>query len=317
MTLNFLKKENSFVERNARSTTVINGDQFIKTSNELDLNIEARELQRCKDLDLTTPHVMPVEFLNFDQSSNELTTKFIQNGQTLFNKLWNESSLVAYLRSNRLDFSTLLERMEEIGKWLSNYHKSTTYPEHGPVVSANILTDFRSKLNFALHNHLLDEQFIARLENRYLPEIEKLVDTEYQIENHIRLCRVHGDFIAYNMFVDQNWNISILDFADTRIGASIEDVVRFCDLFFALSQTSSIRKNIFPTAIKSFLNGYQIPADIYTSPFFKSIRVLNGIIHLISEHYIRPYIISLLITKLELKRITRASLKWITADMSS
>ncbi len=309
--------QNSSVKDNPRSTTEIRDDLFIKTSDELNLQGEAQELERCNKLSIRTPHVTPPEFITYDSESNQLTTRVIPHSQSLFNIIWNGTSFIGRLRGKRLDINLHKARMEEIGQWLRLYHDSTACPEHSQEVADNLLKMFKSKIDAIRHHKLLKERFLSRLEEHFFSEIEKLTDSQYQKDNHVRFCTVHGDFIAYNMMADPEWNIHVLDFGDTRIGTSFEDVARFYELLWAMAQTNRLRKNIFPKAIDVFLEAYGLPSDIGTAPFFLTVRALNGIIHCIAEHYQRQFVSYSYLTKWELQRITRASLRRISKEVSA
>ena len=307
--------EKVIVERNARSTTEKSSQEFVKISEELSLLNEAKELERCRELNINTAHVKALDIINYDKENNQLTTKTIPGGQSLFNKLWNETSIVSCLSFKGIDSDMVLSRMQEIGEWLRLYHNSTEYPDYSQHVSLNLLETFKNKVAYIRTHRLVNERLISVFEKRMFPEIEKLVDHQYQEENYIRFCRVHGDFVAYNMVVDQNWNVFIADFADTHIGASTEDIGRFCELLYAMAQTNRVRNKIFTNAVDVFLEAYGIPLNIQRSPLLKTIRALNVILHLISEYHIRPYVMSLLFTKMELRRISIASLRWLSREL--
>lgn len=305
------------VEKNARSTTHRNDETFVKTSHELDLANEAAELQRCRDLNIRTPHVGVLEYLHFDGTSNELVTKPVFASETLFNRLWNESSIVSRLSSRTMNVETVLERASELGEWLRLYHGTTEHTDEAVQVSQRLVSTFRDKLELARSYGLLDRPLIRQFEDKYYPEIQRLADPDYRKRNYIKICRVHGDFIVNNMVVDGNWQVYVLDFADTHIGASVEDIGRFYQLLWAMGKTSSFRKKVFSKALDTFLGAYGVPHDIHNSPSLKAVRAFNVIIHLISEHTAKPYISRQLLTRLSFLRISRLSVRWLRSELGA
>ena len=105
-------------EENARSTTLRSEGTFVKTSRELSLINEARELKRCNELNIRTEHVRALEYKDYHEEANELVTVAVPGSQTLFNKLWNESSMVARACRKTVELDKLFSRAEEIGEWL-------------------------------------------------------------------------------------------------------------------------------------------------------------------------------------------------------
>jgi len=304
------------VERNARSTTEKNREEFVKTSDELSLFNEANELERCRAAEITTTHVKALDFISYDKEKNDLTTRTVLGGQSLFNRLWNETSIISPLLSKEIDVDVVLSRMQDIGEWLRLYHDSTECPEASEQVSLSLQETFKKKVAYIRTHRLVNEGLINGFEKKVFPEIEKLVDCRYQEENGIRFCRVHGDFVAYNMIVDPEWNIYVADFADTHIGVSTEDVGRFCELLYAVAETSRKRESLFTQAVNVFLGAYGASKKIDQSPFFKTIRAYNVLLHLISEFSMRPYVRKLLLTRMELRRISNASVRWLSKELA-
>ena len=304
------------VERNARSTTEKSREEFVKTSDELSLFNEAQELERCMVAKIVTPHVRALELVSYDQEKNDLTTRTVPRGQSLFNRLWNETSIISRLLCRKIDDRVVLSRMQEIGEWLRLYHNSTECQEAGGQISKNLQETYEEKVFYVRSHRLMDERLIDGFERKVFPEIENLGDRRYQEENGIRVCRVHGDFVAYNMVADPEWNIYIADFADTHIGASTEDVGRFCELLYAVAKTSRKREGLFTEAVNVFLRAYGGSKEMPQSPLFKAIRAYNVLLHLISEYHIRPYVMSQFFTRLELRRISNASFRWLSMEFA-
>ncbi len=68
------------------------------------------------------------------------------------------------------------------------------------------------------------------------PKLQIKVLNIMENSTYLKIRKIHGDFISYNMIRDYLYNIHIIDFADTRIGFNIEDVVRFWEHMWAMSQ---------------------------------------------------------------------------------
>ncbi len=303
------------IRENPRSSTRIIGERFIKTSSELNLKNEAMELERYRNLHLASSHIKATEFICFDSDSNELTTRYIPSCQSLFNIMWNNSSLLGFLRGKRLDHDKLMERIEAIGKWLKTYHESSFFPNEAQNATDTLLTLFNSKIEAISKNKILDNTFLLKLKDLYFPEIEKLADPRYNERHKIRICQIHGDFIAYNMLANENMDIHVLDFADTRIGAAVEDIGRFYELIWAMEKISLLHKKTFLKAGNVFLRSYGIEEIMLSTKLFSAIRALNGLIHCISEFTQRGYMVGRLVTKVELKLITRVSLNRMAKEV--
>lgn len=309
-----MTRQIKLIVQNPRSTSMVEGDYFTKTSSELNLSKEAMEIERCKRMGIQTEHVKPLEFIKFDAALNQLVTRYIPNAQSLYNKLSNGTSLIGLLRGKKQDPDLLISRVEELGQWLKMYHDSTDYPDHAQDAGYNLLNMFKEKINFVRQNKILDEDFLSRLDEHFSKEL-----TAFQSANNtcIKICRIHSDFNSYNIIINEDMTIHIVDFGDTRIGISLEDVGRFYEHIWAMSQTSKRRKKIFTEALSVFLKAYGIEQETLDMPFFRSIRALNAIIHLISEYYNRQFLHGSIITKLELRRITNKSLMWISREIST
>lgn len=204
-----------------------------------------------------------------------------------------------------------------IGKWLKTYHESSFFPDKAPIATDALLTLFNNKIEAISKNNLLKNTFLLKLKELYFPEIEKLADPKYNERHQIRICQIHGDFIAYNMLVNNNMDIHILDFADTRIGAAIEDIGRFYELLWAIEKSSLLHKKTFSKARKVFLHSYGIEESILSTKLFSAIRALNGLIHCISEFSQKKHMSGQLLTRMELKFITRVSLNRMTKEVAA
>lgn len=294
--------------RNPRSQGERDQYHYRKTANDLDLSAEASELRRCKDLALRTEHVRPVDFVDFDPNSNTLTTELIQ-GRQLFHTLWNPTYWLGRLRGHKEpDWSETADLFEELGQWLRLYHESTTVDGCNRPVHIEWLEEtLRRKLEGVRQERALPEPIVDKFETHYLG---LLSDIEADPMKH---CRVHGDLIIYNLMLDNQNNLRVLDFGDTRVSAGLEDVARFYSGIWAMAQTNRTRKKQLLPLLERFLTGYGLDPKELDSPLFKINLAYNFITHQYSLQSMRPLVS--LNSWLELRQISRAGVRWVLQDM--
>jgi len=302
---------------NPRSTSKIKAEIFLKTSTELSLANEANELKRCHESAIATPHVSPIELIKYNAERNQLTTKLVPNGISLYNCLWNGTSFLRFFKREKLNSGLMFERMEEIGHWLKLYHKSTENISLCRDALANLKGLYHEKIEAIRKFGILKEEFLKGIQEYFVIEIERATDPSYQQDNYIRFCRIQGDFAVGNMLVDPDWHIYVLDFADSRIGVNLEDVARFYEQLWAISQTNGLRGRLFSRALETFLQGYGAPPGIERTPFFKALIGYNGLISCITEHTTAPYIRYQIMTRLELKRLKNVTLRWLSKEIDN
>jgi hypothetical protein len=319
-----LFKRNTTVTHGLHSSSEIKGEFFIKsiqpspeynTGHSDNLQKEGEELQRCMQQSIRTQHVLPVEFVSYDKDTNCLSTKFFPKGTSLFNMMWNSSSIINRIRKRSLSPDLLASRCEEIGKWLALYHNSTFYPQSKEQAMESLKNSFKEKIEGTRQNRLVKENFLQKVEKRFFPEIEKLANNSYLQKHHIKICKIHADFSPVNMLSNDTWNIRILDFAEVRIGTSFEDVGRFYESLYAIAQTSNYRKKIFSKAMASFIRGYGFSQDIQEDPFFLTVRAYNGILNCYAGFVQRKHLS--FASNLAAYRMINASLNWLSRKLST
>jgi hypothetical protein len=313
-----INRKNSLKEiirKNPRSTSTIKSELFIKTSSQLSLVNEANELKRCQESAIRTPHVRALDLVAYSEHDNRLTTRFVPDGLSLYNVLWNGTGLFGFLKRLRWDVPLILTRMEEIGCWLRLYHGSTEAEGRGAEALENLQDLYLSKIESAKRLGILRETFLAGVVNRFVEEIKNAADPAYHEKRLVRFCRIQGDFAVGNMLVDPDWQIYILDFADSRIGVTLEDVARFYEQVWAISQTSRRRAGFCSQILDAFLRGYGAPLGIERTAFFKALVGYNGLISCITEFTTAPYIRSQILTRIELKRLKNATLRWMSREI--
>ena len=289
---------------NPRSTGNKGADAYCKTSNEINFNAEAAELARCARLNLRTPHIQPAELISFDVSANMLTTRRIM-GDELFLALWNPTGLLGHLRGQQLpDRATLFQNIEELGQWLSHYHLSSKAPGAGTRGNPSLTSLFHQKLDDTASARLFSRRKIERLRHRCIGPLGGTHDDQGGFS-----CQIHGDFIVYNLLLDQELNLHVLDFGDTRIGNSLEDVARFYSQLWAMAQTNSERRRLFLPLLDRFLIAYGLTPDIVATPRFQALMAYNFVVHLNAQHSM-THLLSWN-SRRELNQITQAGLHWV------
>lgn len=268
--------------RHIRSQGEIRAKEYLKTST-LCLAMEAEELQRCARFNFTTQYVRPIKFISFDQEENLLCTEFVP-GQSFFNKLWNVTTFVRMFPEDSIERSKLLLRIEDVGRWLASYHNSW-YGSFGQKESALwVLESFRRKLNAVRTQGLMRKRLLMNLEG-LLSHFKE----EFEKDFTLTVSRIHGDFISHNMIFDQNGKVFIIDFADTRIGFSLEDVVRFWGNLWTMRQRNKISKEYFELACQVFLKGYGVNSSITNECTFTLLRMYNAINYILNIEAAKPY----------------------------
>jgi len=311
--MTFTKNYKTEKKINPRSSGEINAEIYIKHSNEISLESEAKELERCSVESLHTKHIFTAKLVSYDKVKNILTTKRI-NGNELYLTLWNPTSLLGKLRGKKLNNANLISsRFEELGSWLSLYHRSSSYPDENEQAALWLKNSLNSKISGIRENKLLSSKKINKIEHFLLNEIDNLNDLDYLVKNKINICRVHGDFIIYNMLIDNMSNIHIIDFGDTRVACNIDDVARFYSNLWAIAHTNNWRKSMFLDAANDFLSAYGLEKEIVDTPYFKTMIAYNFLIHLYGQYCMRNLLS--FVSNMELSQVTRAGLKWIDQNL--
>jgi len=310
--MNMPRHRDTVKKLNPRSTGEINAQIYTKHSEEICLEQEALELERCTQQALHTKHIFTPELVSYDKSKNLLSTKLIV-GNELFLTLWNPTSLLGKLRGKKLqDVELITSRLVELGSWLSMYHKSTSYPEDNRLAMLWLRNSAIAKLNGIRDSKLMAVKKINEIEQSLLNEIDNLKKPEYLVNNNIEICRIHGDFIIYNMIIDKQSNLHILDFGDTRIACNLDDVARVYSNLWAIAHTNNWRKSLFSSVANDFLMSYGLETSIVETPYFKSMMAYNFLIHLYGQFCMRNLLS--LVSYMELNQVTKAGLKWIDAN---
>jgi len=130
-----------------------------------------------------------------------------------------------------------------------------------------------------------------------------------------KVCKIHGDFIAYNMICDSVQDIHILDFGDARTGFNFEDVVRFWEHIWAISQSIRWKSSFFVRINEAFLSGYGLTPSTVKDQAFVMLRLYNGLTNLLSYHFSINYMGWR--SRWVNQRITNSSLMWAKEEIAS
>lgn len=265
-------------DQNIRSQTGAieynNATYFLKTS-KICLYNEAKLLKQANQMS-EQYFVRPVTFVHYCPENNVLVTEFV-SGSNLFNGLWNGTSIMKYFKPNR-DYRDWPAIISNIFKWLSQLHchlnninvsNGLTNDEIKDIV----IEDIENKKNAIKEQH---PTIFSKLEWESLNHLIHINDSAWQL---LPTSYIHGDLTLANM-IDGNSKIYVLDFADTRQGFVLEDVVRLWTIIWEISHCSNKRNQIIRPHLKDFLIAYGCAPNIeFTLPFLV-LRIRNGIIRI-------------------------------------
>lgn len=301
------------IKTNPRSSGVVTEHFYQKTTTIFSLADESAELQRCRDLGLVTDTIKVVEFVSFDEDTNTLTTSKI-NGSDFFLLLWNSTSLLRYLKGyDKSKLEAVKSRIVESAAWLRKYHQSSKLTT-SPTEELNwLIRMFDAKLSYLRKHSLFSERFIRAIRLKFLEPIESSIDKFKSDQAGHFFCRTHGDFVVYNMMLDSNARLHVLDFGDTKINSNFEDVVRFYSILLAISQTNCIRRRFFNGIADKFLQEYGIDQSGRQHPLFNCFLAYNFLVQLVGHHATRSS--HSFLTYYETKSIADFGVKWLKSQL--
>jgi Ser/Thr protein kinase RdoA (MazF antagonist) len=301
--------QNMVYRVNPRSTGVSTSTTYEKHTKQKSLRYEAEELARCHQLKIQTEHVFTVQLLDFNEQDNRLITEKVL-GEELFHTIWNPTSLLGKLKGISFsDQDTVISRVIETGSWLRKYHESSAGSVPDDANGSRLEVQFRKKVDDIRKNQLIPVSKLNQIENKFSSELSKTYRKDYLAKNNAFPCRIHGDFLIYNMMIDRNKNLHVLDFGDTCISGNIEDVARFYSALFAIAKTNSIRNKLLGHLPSSFLQAYGLPVKIVETPYFQCNLAYNYLTHLAGQFFMRDMLSWQ--SNREMSQITRAGLKWV------
>ncbi|WP_298447394.1 phosphotransferase [uncultured Marinobacter sp.] len=304
-----MSKQNTKLHVNPRSTGIVSANTYEKHTQKINLMPEALELTRCRDLSIRTKHVNVVELVDFNETTNRLTTRRV-DAQELFLKVWNSTYFLGRLKGHHLsEPDTLRARIIELGSWLKKYHLSSIEESTEGASGRSLEADFHKKIKDIRRNRLIPETKLARIEKKFGKDFSNLSQPSYLNLNGAFPCRVHGDFTIYNILIDHQNDLHILDFGDTRISGNFEDLARFYSGLWAISRTNRSRFKLLSDLPERFLNAYGVSHEITETPYFRCNLAFNFLTHLAAQNYMKELLSWN--SNREMSLITKAGLEWI------
>jgi len=303
------EKQEAKVRINPRSTGTVSAGTYEKHTHERSLKPEAMELTRCRNMNIQTAHVKAVELIGFDETENRLTTKKVI-GHELFHTIWNPTYLLGRLKGHRLhNQETLLNHIVEVGTWLREYHASSVKLVPDNSDGSWLEAAFHRKIKDIRNEKLISKNKLAKIEKKFGDELGNLRQSDYLTAHGAFPCHIHGDFLLYNILVDPQPKLHILDFGDTRVSSNLEDVSRFYSGLWAIAQTNRSRRKLLEALPGRFLQAYGVSPKIIDSPYFRANLVYNFLTHLEGQFYMRDMLSWN--SNREMSQITNAGMKWV------
>ena len=270
----------SKVNQNPRSTTGIlvnkedlQGPQFHfkRFDSEEALERESSELRRALIRTKKVEHVQPIKVRNVEFEHRLLITEYIDDGESLFNYIWNGSRWWKRSAFGRCGAADLGKRL---AIWLAAYHTSTTSSQPSPVaVLETVIDQVRRKLALAEQETNCISTTLAENLRHYLDATEAMRDTWcYERTSHI-----HGDFVIGNMLIDSHGMLFVLDFADARVGFPREDFVRLWHEIWTISRLSPRRRRLLQPCLDALIDNYSISIDVQKDPLSLLLRCWNAV----------------------------------------
>lgn len=306
----FLKGEGK--QNNIRSRTeTINYDgidYFLKTSN-IDLASEAMALETANKLVAKDLSVSSVPFVYYSRDHNVLITEFV-SGKSLFNEVWNNTSALRFLTFPNATRPDWVVVFTEIYEWISLFHMCSLNSENSITRSKEIKNKLAEDINRKIFNiHLLAPSIFTKKEWEILNKLAGMgEDSEWQ---SMSASHIHGDFTLSNMIIN-NKKVFILDFADTREGFIIEDIVRMWAILWEVSQCGLKRYQALSPVLEQIVSCC-CDAEKKSNKPFMYLRIFNAIIR-IHESLAATSLLSWS-TRLILKKLAKIQLYFLKNEV--
>ncbi len=261
--------------RSRTGTTTLYGKKYFLKTSKIDLTHEAEMLKVANNIKSELP-VRAVTFVYYCSNNNILITEFF-SGESLFNKLWNNTSLIKFSKHPPIyqDWGVLFTN---IFKWLSLFHASSINKyytvDQSMAIKNNVIEDLKKKTN-AIHK--LSNSILKRKEWEKLNSI--ICRGEELSWQDLPTADIHGDLTISNMLVNAN-DVFILDFADTTKGFVLEDIVRLWSGIWEVSECGYKRGQILRPHLNHFLTSYGCNHNIVSTIPFLLLRTRNAMIRL-------------------------------------
>lgn len=279
--IELLEQVSSRVNPRSQTGVVRRGDTkellHFKRFEDLDqLYCEANALRWAREATLGRADVTVANVVGICPEQCLMLTEYYSQYESLFNYLWNSTSLLAFGR--RFRSLTPTEITEQLVRWLKALH-GTESPANGYVPgSLPCLKMIRAKLD------ALETRFSGMVSSATLKRLRGFADrfeSEVALEQNVGTCRIHGDFVMSNVMIGPAGQLVVLDLADSRFGWPAEDVVQLWHQFWALGQVSRRRLREFRPCLELIEVGFGLREPGFSAKQFVLLRHLNAITSLL------------------------------------
>lgn len=258
---------------NIRSRTAVarfNGRPVHLKTSDMDLGPEAAALAAGARI-AGADAVAAVPLVGFDRARNVLVTEHV-DGQSAFNALWNSTTVLG--AAHPLAARHWAAAVERAAAWLGRFHRlPVDGPLPTPAACLEVVVDTaRGKLR------AIERSGSEVLTPGEIACIRRFIDRSRVDDwKTARITRIHGDFCPVNLLVGPDGTVSVLDFADARLGFALEDLVRLWCSIWEISESDAIRRRLVGPVQDRVLAAYGAEPGILATPPFVLLRGWNAI----------------------------------------
>ncbi len=289
--------------RNVRSRTSVyeyRGRQIHLKTSETNLAGEASTLERLAEG--ATGPVRALPFVAYNRNHNVLITERVL-GDSLFNVLWNNTSplTMPHREGQRCRMMVI-----GLGAWVRQFHTSSRDDTADPQACLEWIRQTASRKLSSIEQcetSILSSTDLERV-RRSIDRRTRDVDTR-----ECPVTRIHGDLCHANVLVETGGRLVVLDFADTREGFALEDIVRLWCSVWELSECGRRRHRMFTPVLPQLLEACGASADVSRTPMFTLLRQWNAITRIL-QHASTAARLPLLARR-RLARLTRVHSNWL------
>lgn len=263
------------------------------------LRVEAKEMSRAAEACSQVKGIGVPVVLSTDIERLTLSTRHI-SGDSLFNFIWNSTSLVAR-QPLRLDQAEGIG--SRIGSWLRAYHRSSIGRAHNSTEWSELASSGCRKLARVCDSKsfFLSHKDAQQIRG-YLKVQAAACEKESQQSPHAQL---HGDFTPTNLLVASSGELHVLDFGDSRVGEPWFDCVRFTHDLWAVGQVRR-RRSVLRTLEKSFWIAYGTKRAPLQHEFMKCWNSLCFLSSYVSSRHLLGFT-----GRWAARRLTRIHSRWL------
>jgi hypothetical protein len=256
---------------------------FKRCKHEFQFRAEVVELERVATLlGDAVGGISAVELCSIDAAQNTLYTKHVASKRTLFDLVWEQSTWRGLWRRPSPGLHEIGER---VGRWLKIYHSTTTVLASEYVDQVTWIVDSTNRKLKAIveSNRVMVPQRLEQSIRQYLDRVA----TDFHAWGPQSVSRIHGDLDLANILIAPDGKLVLVDFADSRVGFAVEDVVRFWHSVRTIAAVSRRNGAMIASAADAVLDAYGIPRGVLNSPLVKLLRCWNSIAFLLTTIQLR------------------------------